>query len=156
MTSAIGRAPPREYVAFEKADQTRSVVRRPTGRILHKPFPGNYLEAVGSALSPGRAHRFTIRARVYAGGQQLPRFVSTTARFFQAHFWVDAEREPLLLAVVTVFESPPLPAPRGDLEVQAAPIEVTLSLLLRLGVLNCSISKGHAGGNSGSGWGTCP
>ena len=85
---------------------------------------------------------------VYPGGEQLACFVPTVPRCFERHFGVDAQRQPLLLAVKSVREPPPLAARRRNLKVQALFVRKFVRLVRhppvgpnsRLGVTDRSVS----------------
>jgi hypothetical protein len=60
--------------------------------------------------------------RIDAGGEQLAGLFAFIPRFGEANVRVNAQGDPLLLAVNPVLETPPFPAVLRDFEVHAATI----------------------------------
>jgi hypothetical protein len=72
------------------------------------------MTGIGRPPSPYRLLRLAVRAGVDAVGQQLARLIAVVAGVLQAHLGANAEGHPLLLAVESVLQPPPLAAGRGN------------------------------------------
>lgn len=129
---------PGEGVPLKPLDRSFCMDRRPAGRELLVPLPRDDLEAV-LHLAPRRLLCLADLAGVYAVRDLLPRIVAPHPCVSEGYFGVGAEGDELLLVVEAVLESPPLPAIRSDLQIEALAVVQLIGLGFRFRALDLDI-----------------
>jgi len=96
------------------------VPRCPRHRVALEPLPRNGLQRVLGGQRATKLFRSTLCTWVAVRGEMSAFLVASIARFLEADFGVDTEREQLLFAVDPVAETPVLLPVLVDPEIKAS------------------------------------
>src|SRR5208337_258140 len=114
---------PWEDVALEEANLSCRVRLSPARGELGEPLPRHILKGVCKTVGFGGSLRFAVLAGIDAVGQLLSGFRSAVTSIAQGHVRINAQRNPLLLAVEAVFQPPPFPTIGINLQIESTHVE---------------------------------
>src|SRR6185437_6882113 len=138
------RTEPGEDIELEPPDDLVAVSRRPRRRMLAEPLARDGLERVARRRCLGcRVLTLALLGRIDAVLELTADVIEVLTRFLEADVGIDAERQTLLLAIEAIFEAPPAPPPRRDLEVQTAAVEEPIWLHAWLRVDDRDVGDRH-------------